>query len=183
MATKPSALAAATTSANRHLRGETNEVDVKVDSNVIVSVGDLMIIEAVSGSAQQGDAGYMGAPASWASDGGHAAFGLSFVGVAMTGSKSGVTENIPVATTGIFRFPVTASAGQTVTAGYIVSGATYGASGVSVLSQKVVAGPAAGFTSAAPRIGMIVRGQNTSSTVDFLLMTRFSGVSKMSWPT
>jgi len=182
MATKPSALPVATSNVNRHLRGETNEVQVYVDGNVVINQGDLIIIEAVDGSGQQGNINYAGFPASWCKGCTHSYFGHSFVGIAMNSSPSGTTGNIAVATTGIFRFPVSAANGQTVSTGYIVSGATYGASGTSVFSQKITPQSAANTSRALPRIGMVVRGQKATTTVDFQLMGRFSGTTDYSFP-
>lgn len=182
MATKPSALPVATSSNNRHLRGETNEVQVHVDGNVVINQGDLVIIEGVDGAAQQGNINYAGFPASWAKGCTHAYFGTTFIGVAMNSSPSGVTGHIAVATTGIFRFPVSPGTPADVSCGYIVSGATYGASGTSVFSQKVTAEAAASVDAGDARIGLVIRGQKSSSTVDFQLMGRFSGATKMIWP-
>ena len=183
MATTPTALPAAGTSAvDRHLRGATNEIMGAVPGNVVINQGDLVILEMVSDIAQQGSATYKAYPASWSRRAGVTGFAYGFAGVAMNSSKSGTTEDIAIATTGIFRFPVTAAAGQTVLTGYIVSGATFGASGASCFTQKVVAGPAAGFTVNSGRIGMVIRGQTTSTTCDFLLMgSKFSNVSTYTW--
>ena len=180
----PKALAAAPTATDRHLRGDTNEVMAAVAGNVVIKQGDLIIMELVSDIAQQGSATYKAYPAAYVSGVGALKFGSGFVGVAMNSSASGVTEDIPVATTGIFRFPVSPSAGQTTLAGYIVSGATYGASGTSVFSQKVTAEVAASVDLSDARIGMVIRGQTTSTTCDFMLTgSRFSSVSTYSWPT
>jgi hypothetical protein len=184
MATKPSALAAATEGVDRHLRGDTNEIMGSVNGSVVINQGDLVILDAVAGSAQQSTATYKAYPASWVKGCTHAYFSTTFVGVAMNSSKSGVTEDIAIATTGIFRFPVSPAAGQTTLAGYIVSGATYGAgSAVSVFSQKVTAEVAASVDANDARIGMVIRGQTTSTTCDFMLTgSRFSGATKTIWP-
>jgi len=184
MATTPTALPAAGTSAvDRHLRGATNEIMGSVPGNVVINQGDLVILEMSSGIAQQGSATYRAYPASWSSTQGSTGFAYGFAGVALNSSKSGTTGDIAIATTGIFRYPVSATAGQTTLAGYIVSGATYGAGGSSIFAQKVVAGPAAGFTVRAGRIGMVIRGQTTSTTCDLMLMgSKFSNVSTYCWP-
>ena len=183
MATTPTGLpTGGTNPVDRHLRGATNEIWGAVPGNVVINQGDLVILEMSSDIAQQGSATYKAYPASWSSTQGTTGFAYGWAGVAMTSSESGVTEDIPIATTGIFRFPVSASAGQTTLAGYIVSGATYGAGGSSIFAQTVVAGPAAGFNTRAGRIGMVVRGQTLSSTVDLQIMgTKFSNTTTYTW--
>lgn len=184
MATTPSGLPTGTrTSVDRHLRGETNEVLCAVEGNVVIYQGDLVILGSSTGAAQQGSATYKAYPATWAKGCTHAYWATHFVGVAMNSSASGTTEDIAVATTGIFRYPVTASNGITTLAGYIVSGATYGASGTSVFAQQVTPEAAASVDADDARIGMIIRGQTTSTTCDFMLTgSRFSGSSKTNWP-
>ena len=182
MATTPR-LAAATLPVDRHLRGDTNEVMCSVNGNVVINQGDLVILAANISGAQQGSATYYLFPASWSKSCTHSYFGTAFAGVAMNSSASGTTEDIAVATTGIFRYPVSAAAGQTTLAGYIVSGATCEGSGTSVFSQKVTAEVAASVDNTDARIGMVIRGQTTSTTCDFMLTgSRFSGATQMAWP-
>ena len=139
-------------------------------------------LDAVAGSAQQSTATYKAYPAAWARSCTHHYWCTTFAGVAMNSSKSGTTEDIAVATTGIFRFPVSAAAGNTTLAGYIVSGATYNPNGTSVFSQKVTPEAATSVDAADARIGMVIRGQTTSTTCDFMLTgSRFSGSSKETW--
>jgi len=168
------ALAAATTPTNRHIRGDTNEVYLRKKATIAVNTGDLIFIEAVVGAAQSAAATYLAFPAAIAKGNTHHYFEQNFVGVAMSGSPSGVTEDIPVATTGIFRFPVTSATGQTCSPGYIVSGASYGAGGASVFSQKVVVGP--GLSEG--RIGFCVKAEGGATTVDVAILTRFTGTTK-----
>lgn len=173
-------LAAATTPTNRHIRGETNEIMLRKKGTIPVNTGDLIFVDAVNGaSAGAGAASYLAFPAAYCSRNTHAYFEICFAGVAMSGSPSGVTEEIPVATTGIFRFPVSGASGKTCSPGYIVSGASYGATGVSVFSQKVNVGPPDSLDEA--RIGYCVRAAGAATTVDFKIMSRFTGVSKMIW--
>jgi len=175
------ALAAATSGVNRHLRGETNEIMLKKKGTIPVNTGDLMFVDAVNGaSAGGGTASFLAFPAAYCSFNTHAYFEVNFAGVAMSGSLSGVTEEIPVATTGIFRYPVSTTTGMTCSPGYIVSGASYGAGGASIFSQKVVVGSAAG-TMDEGRIGYCVRAEGAATTVDFNLVTRFSGGTKGLW--
>lgn len=183
MATTPSELpAGGTTGTDRHLRGDTNEVMGAVEGNVVIKQGDLVILATTIGAAQQGSATYKAYPASWCKGVTPTYWASSFAGVAMNSSKSGVTEDIAIATTGIFRFPVSTTAGQTTLAGYIVSGATYG-SPIKSFAQKVSVEAAADMDKNDARIGMVIRGQTTSTTCDFMLTgSRFSGSSIYTWP-
>jgi len=178
------ALAAATSGVNRHIRGATNEVNLKKKNTIAVSTGDLIFIDAVAGAASGGAAAtHLAFPAAFAGVGywsGATGFEANFAGVAMSGSPSGVTEEIAVATTGIFRFPVSTAAGKACSPGYIVSGATYGACGNSVFSQKCNVGPPASLTQG--RIGYCVRAEGAATTVDVRILTRFSGVTQGTWP-
>jgi len=158
---------------NRHLRGATNEIMLRVNGGTVVNVGDLMFIDATAGARHSATITYAGFPANMCASNTHYYFESNFAGVAMSSSISGVTEDIPVATSGVFRFPVTAAAGQTVSPSFFVSGASFGANGTSIFAQKVVCGPVLNEG----RIGYCVRAQTATSTVDFIILTRFSGVS------
>lgn len=172
------ALAAATTPVNRHIRGETNEIMLRKKGSIAINTGDLIFVDAVTNSTcTNAAASHLAFPASHARNNNPMVFEINFAGVAMSGSPSGVTEEIPVATTGIFRYPVSTAAGKACSPGYIVSGASYGAGGVSVFSQKVNVGP----TLSLGRIGYCVRAQGAATEVDVSIMGRFSGATRYRW--
>lgn len=97
---------------NRYLRGEMNTVLVDVHGHTVVEAGDLMVLNNSTSMHTDG----------WSAD--NYAFPFddigstsnneqtlgkmknAFLGVAMEGSESGVTEKITVATTGMFRYPL-----------------------------------------------------------------------------
>lgn len=167
---------------NRHLRGATNEIHVDVHGNSVINKGDLMVefkdnstMRTPGGTAITTADGY-GFPVSQLLDSTSIYYAEQFIGVAMTGSVAGVTEKIPVATSGIFRFPLdtgTASYNSTLRIGYIVSGAT---SAAKTCDDQQVNCKAL-VVKSEPRIGRCVRAQSSASNVDFELLTRYSGVS------
>lgn len=172
------ALAAATTPTNRHIRGETNEIMLRKKGSIQINTGDLIFIDAVTNATcTAAAASFLAFPASHAASNAPLKFELCFAGVAMSGSPSGVTEDIPVATTGIFRFPVSTSLGKACSPGFIVSGASYGASGTSVFSQKCNLGP----TMSLGRIGYCVRAEGAATEVDVSILTKFSGATRYIW--
>jgi hypothetical protein len=159
-----------------HLRGDTQEVDVPVHGNVVVSKGELVFLNQTSGKIKRGLAkDYYGYPASYLTGTTPPYFEYNLLGVAMKGSKSGVTDNIPVAQKGIFRAYIkTSSSSQTCKVGMDVAGATIG-SGVSVSGVTVTVGTSADHDSC--RVGRVVKYAYAAHFVDFMLLTRISGAS------
>jgi len=173
---------------NRHLRGATNDVMMPVHGSVVIEPGDLVIINSVRGSC--GNA----STTLWQED--NYVFPLSycrtatagsqfdmqlqttFMGVAMSGSISGITNNIRVASSGIFRYPLNHISAVTVgsrvfsptPAGGVLAG------GGSVQAVAAAGSQAAGDGSSAA-LGVIVKTESGASFVDFQLMTRMSGGS------
>ena len=156
---------------NRHIRGATKDIQLPVHGNVVVEKGDLIIENntASSVSSHTTADGY-GFPVSSLQHGSPTYYANQFAGVAMTGSVSGVTNNIWVATAGQFRFPLQATAG--VTTGVIVSGATTAAN--LNTDQEVVCEKNSGASSV---IGRCVKTEAAATNCDFTLLTRYSGVS------
>jgi len=164
---------------NRHLRGDTNEVEVDVHGNVVVEKGDLLVIMSMASpfktaSSAQTTADWYAYPVSFLGDVSSEYYDAQFGGVAMKGSVSGTTEKIPLATTGIFRFPLLAAGG--VTLGQLIAGATSAAAAAS--DQIVVSKTFAELTTAYYcLLGYCVKTEAASANVDFNLVTKFSGVS------
>jgi len=167
---------------NRHLRGDTNEVECAVHGHNVVEKGDLVWTYKIStfgcktaspgGNAQTAD----WYTQSMSDNAGVTAvyYDAQFAGIAMKGSIAGTTENIPVATTGIFRFPLKATTGVTI--GQLVCGATSAAAVNS--NQIVVSKTAAELTDEYFCIlGYCVKTEAGATNVDLNLITRFSGVS------
>ena len=163
--------------ANRHLRGETNEIQVPIHGNVVIEKGDLTYLFGVAAQIHGGyyaaAVDYYGFPAASLMAVTNPYTERFFAGVAMKGSKSGVTETLPVATSGIFRFPNALA--QTIKVGYAVSGAS--SSGTTGYNQSVVCSNA----QTANRVGMCVKAGTSQTNVDFALMTIFSGTTPGNW--
>jgi hypothetical protein len=154
---------------NRHLRGDTNEIEMRVHGNTVVEKGDLMVIfKTDSTISNKSSADYYGYPVSSLADVTGVYYEDQFAGIAMKGSESGTTETIPVATSGIFRYPLLNS-GVTVQVGYIVSGASSAAK--AAYDQKVTCKSTQSYM----RIGYCVKRETSASNVDFALLTKFSG--------
>ena len=169
---------------NRHLRGDMNEIKIPVHSDVTVEPGDFLVIGGVVTVDQSGRAAdYYAYPFSSVS-GAVLKGGVSnslnvckqwFVGVAMSGSASGVTDDINVATDGIFRYPYnnagTVTAGTTI--GYKVSAVTAPAKALGAgVSAQAVSLQLLGGTSA--YVGYVAENHvGGTSFVDFRIHTKY----------
>jgi hypothetical protein len=92
----------------------------------------------------------------------------------LKGSVSGTTEKIPVATSGIFRYPLKATTGVTI--GQLVSGATSAAK--TAENQKVVSKKHSELTDEYYMLlGYVVKTEAGGANMDYNFVTRFSGVS------
>lgn len=157
---------------NRHLRGETNDVLGYVKGNIVVEAGDFMSRNAVEG--------HMGIER--AAD--HYAYPFSeiknitgpdmhvvkytyFLGVAMEGSPSGVTGDITIATTGVFKYPMHTDNGVTI--GALVSAVSSHA-GTGGCSPQTVWNLASHPGSTA-YLGFITKTESGASFVEFNLCT------------
>lgn len=128
---------------NRYLRGNRNEITVPIHSDTVCEPGDLMVIGGRAGVDQAGrGADYYGYSFSEVT-GSVLIGGVSnamnyckqwFLGVAMSGSASGVTNNVTVATDGTFRMPYHKKATADVT------GTTLGLIVTAVTSPTVATG-------------------------------------------
>lgn len=161
-----------------HLRGQTNEIEVPIHGKTVIEKGEDVFIAqdavCIVGSA----ADHYGYPASNLAAVTDSYHTQNYAGIAMKGSISGVTENIPVATSGIFRRKIklgTSATSQTCKIGQTVAACTIGASGVSISGTTVSVGT--GGDHDAGRIGRVVKAEYQAKTVDFMLFTRLSGAS------
>ena len=163
---------------NRHLRGKTNEIEIDVHGKVVVEKGDFMVMFNTSStllsSYTETTADYYGYPVSYLRDVTDSYYANQFIGIAMLSSEAGVTEKIPIATTGIFRYPLTTVTG--VTATHLVCGSTSAAK--VAYDQQVVSRTRAQVSDICRNIfGTCVKTESGASTVDFMLHTRWSGVT------
>ena len=165
---------------NRHLRGDINAIIAPVHSYHEVEAGDLMVLNAVAGMCGTGGtADNYAFPfdevKTAAASGAVASAGFIytyFLGVAMEDSPSGVTENITIAQSGVFRYPMhSAYIGSAVTIGALVSAVSNTlAAGV---SEQVVCTNATSPVSSTAYLGYIVKTESGASFVDFELRTPY----------
>lgn len=155
---------------NRHLKGDTNEMIMPVRGKTVIEAGDFVY-------QHSGDSYYLLPVSKWKDISTTGACGtdvaLNFAGVALEGSPSGVTENVTVATAGIFRYPLAHK--SAVTIGAIVTAVTNQAGSGS--SNQYVENSEILTTGTTIRYGIIVKTQSATSFVDFMLMTKFSGAT------
>jgi len=165
---------------NRHLRGNTKQVQGTVAGAISVEPGDLVGVNNTDGYygntvTTLNQANNYLYPILWAravttltSFG--KAIASTFVGVAMTGSAAGTTNEITVATDGIFRYPLVL-APSAVTIGSKIS-AVSGTQASGSSNQAVAANDdndAAGSNGCTAYLGYIVKTESGASFVDFQL--------------
>jgi hypothetical protein len=164
-----------------YLRGETNEVDVPIHGKTVVKKGELIIIAQDASVISGGTADGYGYPVHTQCKGSTATYFYdNLVGISMKGSESGVTEDIPVATTGIFRGQIklgTSATSKHVYPGALVSACTIGASGVSVSGTTLTVDTLADTEMNQGQVGRAVKKQASATHVDFMLLTKLSGCS------
>jgi len=157
----------------RYLYGDVKDVKVPIHGNVVVEKGDLMfIMKTDSTIVDVTTADNYGYPASSLQDVTTVYYADQFAGVANNGSVAGVTEEIQVATGGVWRFPLATA--KDVVVGAIVSGTTSAAKVADdqQVNTKTTATKIIGTT-----IGKCIRTEASAANVDVELITRFSGVS------
>jgi len=165
-----------------YLRGETNEILVRIQGKHTVKKGELIflnqdssVIVATSADGYGYTAGYLAGTTT-------VYFECNLAGISMKGSESGTTEDIPVATSGIFRGQIklgTSATSKHVWPGALVSAATVGTSGVTPSGTTVTVDTLNDTEMDACRIGRAVHHKASATHVDFMLMTRMSGASIM----
>jgi len=164
---------------NRHLKGAMNPIIAPVHSYHVVEAGDFMVLDSESGTVGAGlSATNYAIPFDDAKMAAASATNCQrvlytyFLGVAMEDSPSGVTENITIAQSGVFRYPLHSSfLGAGVTVGSLVSAVSNTlAAGASV--QTVAIGAASVIASTA-YLGYIMKTESGATFVDFQLRTAY----------
>ncbi len=153
---------------NRHLRGDTNVMNVRVKGDVAVESGDLMFLNNDNYAAPFT---YIAGTASSkvATTGGYVK--EKFMGVAVEGSPSGSTEWIGIAQSGVMRFPLV-SAGA-VTVGAKVSAVSQHPAAAGVSDQYVTNSIAGAIHGTTGYLGYIIKTESGASYVDFQMRTAF----------
>jgi len=174
---------------NRHIREDTEDILAPVKGNVEIEVGDFLLLNDTNGSV-----GFTSAllladntvyPFSYAKGTTTASYldeviSTQFIGIAMGASILGVTQNITVATAGVFRYPL---AGETsavtegskvsaVSAAYNVPLVGTGVSKQAVINQAGRTGTDRGSTA---YLGYCTKTESGASFVDFRISTAYNG--------
>jgi len=163
-----------------YLRGETNEVYVPIHGKTVIRKGELIFIAQDASSIVASIADGYGYTAAVVAGTTPTYFEDNLVGVSMKGSISGVTEDIPVATSGIFRGQIrlgTSATSNHVYPGALVAASTIGASGVTPSGTTFRVNSLAAAEYDGCRVGRAVKKQASATHVDFMLMTKLSGSS------
>ncbi len=131
--------------------GETNPITVAVDSATVIEIGDLCYLDTDDAK-----------PASSLADAGtkadnQGALHDAFLGVAMQRSRSGDTDNIRIATTGVFEFDATSDSYEI---GVLVGGQGTGAAGAVGIADQAVEDAA----TVGGAIGRVVKSAPAAST-------------------
>jgi len=166
---------------NRYLRGNQNTVLVDVKGATVVEAGDFTFLNDVAGHLGAGSTAdnyaypfSSMAPVS-AATGFANIVAVSFIGVAMEGSPSGVTNKITIATSGIFRYPLILHRRSAVTIGALVSSGSPAAGAASGVSDQAAYPGTAYPSGGTGYLGYIVKSQSGASFVDFEIKTKFTG--------
>ena len=167
---------------HRYLKGSINPIIAPVNGNIVIYAGDLVCRNGYRGMMGSGvTADFTTYPfnlintvgASVVAQASHMA--QNFLGVAMESSPSGVTENITIATSGVFRYPVHDTiVGGAVTVGALISAVSNSSitAGAGPSAQHVIHGTAGGNMSTC-YLGYIIKTESGASFVDFQLRTTF----------
>ena len=159
-----------------YLRGNTDEIRVPIHGKTVVQKGECVFLAQDATCLVGAAADRYGYPAANLADCTVTYWGDNLLGISMKGSVSGVTEEIPVAQSGIFRGAIeTTAVSQTCKVGQSVAGASVGASGVS--SSGVTLSVGTGGDHGKAKIGRVVKYGYAANYVDFMLMTSLSGNS------
>jgi len=162
----------------KHLRGDTQEIKGKVHGNDVINKGEFIFLGR--GNAIVGGTGdsYVYPVYPKLNGTSPAYFEQNFLGVSMKGSISGTTEDIPIATAGIFRAQVklgTSATSMFSKVGLTVAASTIFTGGVSISNTTVSIGHGGDHDSC--RVGRAVKHEPSATHVDFMLMTLLSGSS------
>jgi len=162
---------------NRYLKGKQSTQLTPVKGNIVIDAGDLLFLNATGGSLGIGKAADSYAyhvssliPATGLTSAAIILYN-NFLGVALESSPSGVTENITVAKSGVFRFPLHPS--------YIGSSVTIGTS-ISFVSNELAAGVSNPYVmhintnpGCTAYIGYCVKTESAATYVDINIQTAY----------
>ena len=167
---------------NRHIKGDINPIIAPVHSYHIVEAGDFMVLNSTSYYADKGiTADNYAVPFNEingdTTNGGpqqnHWVY-TKFLGVAMEDSPAGVTENITIATTGVFRYPMHSMISPSaVTIGSKISAVSPTLTGGNGVSQQIVIHGTTGIRVSTAYLGYIVKTESGASFVDFAMYSAF----------
>ena len=163
-----------------YLRGQTNEIYVRVHGKTVIKKGELVFLAQDSYVLVGATADGYGYPALQLAGVTPTYFSDNLAGISMKGSESGVTEDIPVATKGIFRGQIklgTSATSMSVYPGALVSTCTLGASGVTPSGTTFRVSVLAASETTRCMVGRAIHRKAASTYVDFMLMTKLSGAS------
>ena len=163
-----------------YLRGETNEIYVAIHGKTVIKKGELMFLAQDASSIVASIADGYGYPAAQVAGVTPTYFSDNLAGVSMKGSVSGTTEDIPVATSGIFRGQIllgTSATSRHIYPGALVSSGTVGTSGVTPSGTTFNVCFLAQTETTKCMVGRAIRKQASATHVDFMLMTKLSGAS------
>lgn len=163
-----------------YLRGETNEIMVPIHGKTVIRQGELIFLAQDATVIVGATADGYGYPAAQVAGTTASYFYNNLAGVAMKGSVSGTTEDIPVATSGIFRGQIklgTSATSKHVFPGALVSAATVGTSGVTPSGTTLTVDTLADTEMDQCQVGRAVKKQASATSVDFMLLTKLSGSS------
>jgi len=162
------------------LRGETNEIYVPIHGKTVIKKGELIFLAQDATVIVGATADGYGYPAAQVAGTTPTYFEDNLAGVSMKGSESGTTEDIPVATSGIFRGQIklgTSGTSKHVYPGALVAACTVGTSGVTPSGTTFTVNTLADTEFDGCRVGRAVKKQASAMYVDFMLMTKLSGNS------
>lgn len=163
-----------------YLRGETNEIDVRIQGKTVVVKGELIFLNQDDSVIVATSADGYGYPHDLVAGTTTAYFENNLAGISMKGSVSGTTEDIPVATSGIFRGQIklgTSATSKHVWPGALVAACTIGTSGVTPSGTTFTVDTLGDTEFDACRVGRAVKHETSATSVDFMLMTKLSGAS------
>lgn len=156
---------------NRHIQGDTKPIFVQSPGAVTVEAGDFMYEEENQSNQAYPFVYNVGATAGTANE---EHIHTNFLGVAMEGKESGVTEKVTIATDGVFRYPL-AGKNSAVTVGARVSAVSHAGNAAGVSNQAVANTVVAGTWGTTAILGIIQKTESGASFVDIRIHTNARG--------
>jgi hypothetical protein len=173
---------------NRHVREDTEDILAPVNGNVEVEVSDFLLLNNTDGTVGQTNSLLLGAnnyvfPFSYAKSTTGGSFidnvlSTQFIGIAMTASPLGVTNNITVATAGVFRYPLpgdTSAVTEGAKIGAVSPAANVASTKSGVSNQFVINHATQSGRGTTAYLGYCTKTDSGASFVDFRISTAFNG--------